>query len=245
MSRVSSISELNDSTNRWRILVRADRKWNVYHKTLPNEVFCITMVLVDKEGHKIRARVLVKSLLDQYRETPIERETYFIANFVLSTNTNMYRATTHPFKINFRQQTYIMGQALNIYVHCYSFFPIVDIMKVDENVYGFVKCMEQLEEYCKDNETKHKLHMVITDKELKVNYTMVDHTGKTFVVFWDQLALQLLEKSAAELKVILPKERRSYDFLDQLDNIIGKKMLLKLKINAYNKKYPNSSISVP
>ena len=40
------------------------------------------------------------------------------------------------------------------------------------------------------------------------------------------------------------QEDRGYDFPDELDSIIGTRMLLSLKLNDYNKKYPNASISV-
>ncbi|XP_054824801.1 uncharacterized protein LOC129322518 [Prosopis cineraria] len=82
------------------------------------------------------------------------------------------------------------------------------------------------------------------EPKLKIHYTVEDETGKVTVVFWDKLAVQLLHKTVAELKAILHDDKRTYDFPDELDNLIGKKMILKLKINAYNKKYSNSSISV-
>lgn len=40
------------------------------------------------------------------------------------------------------------------------------------------------------------------------------------------------------------QEDRDYDFPDELDSIFGKKMVLRLKLNEYNKKFPNASISV-
>lgn len=44
--------------------------------------------------------------------------------------------------------------------------------------------------------------------------------------------------------ICMVQEDRGYDFPDELDSIIGKRMLLSLKLNDYNKKYPNASISV-
>ena len=40
------------------------------------------------------------------------------------------------------------------------------------------------------------------------------------------------------------QEGRDYDFDDDLDLLVGKKIILKLKRNEYNKKYPSSSISM-
>ena len=40
------------------------------------------------------------------------------------------------------------------------------------------------------------------------------------------------------------QEDREYDFPDELDSIVGKRMMLRLKLNEYNKKFPHASISV-
>ncbi|KAI9070539.1 hypothetical protein K1719_047497 [Acacia pycnantha] len=42
-------SDLDDSTDRWAIVVRVFRKWNVYQKYAPAELFCVSMVLIDEE----------------------------------------------------------------------------------------------------------------------------------------------------------------------------------------------------
>ncbi|XP_028758468.1 uncharacterized protein LOC114717495 [Neltuma alba] len=49
----------------------------------------------------------------------------------------------------------------------------------------------------------------------------------------DKLAVQLFNNNAAKMKVTLEK----------LDELVGKIMILKLKLNDYNKRYPSSSIS--
>ncbi|XP_054817693.1 uncharacterized protein LOC129317387 [Prosopis cineraria] len=82
------------------------------------------------------------------------------------------------------------------------------------------------------------------ESKLKVHYIAADDSGKVSLVFWDKLAYQLLQKNAPELKLELLHEERAYDFPDILDDIVGKKLLMKLKLNQYNKDYPNSSISV-
>ncbi|XP_054789830.1 replication protein A 70 kDa DNA-binding subunit B-like [Prosopis cineraria] len=420
MSQFSKISNLHDGTDRWRICGRVVRKWNVFHKIAPSDLFCITMILVDEEGNKIQASMLNKSLLDHYRQRLVEGQSYFIANFEVSLNNNQYKATTHPFKITFSQQTFVKDEVANIPPYKFDFLPLSEIMKQTESSYidylfdavGLVTSIGGLEEYRKDNETKNKLRMVLSDNEghdvecilfdecstnafmnhleitdhpavavfnlarigfsedgrpqicssfnatrvsfnpsikevkdlilsakdrspvigsssqfsqsqsttptvtsmmnnnrrisiaeihdqeaegsflifctvvkletrhgwtydgcakcatkpkevneslycpnckkkpqsiepkLKIHYTVADKSRKASVIFWDKLAVQLIQRSAAEMKLILNQEERAYDFPDQLDSIIGKKLLLKLKINQYNKDFPNSSISV-
>ena len=43
------IKEINRSTDRWRLVVRVDRKWEIYPKSSPTELFAISMVLMDEE----------------------------------------------------------------------------------------------------------------------------------------------------------------------------------------------------
>ncbi|KAI9112530.1 hypothetical protein K1719_016453 [Acacia pycnantha] len=49
MVRRASLKDLDDSTDRWAVVVRVFRKWNVYQKSAPAESFCVTMVLIDEE----------------------------------------------------------------------------------------------------------------------------------------------------------------------------------------------------
>ena len=43
------IRELTELFELWKISVHVIRRWNLYDKAPPNYVFCVTMVLIDKE----------------------------------------------------------------------------------------------------------------------------------------------------------------------------------------------------
>lgn len=43
------LNELTDGSELWKIVVRVQRRWNLYDKTAPDELFCVTMVLLDEE----------------------------------------------------------------------------------------------------------------------------------------------------------------------------------------------------
>ncbi|XP_028757320.1 uncharacterized protein LOC114754709 [Neltuma alba] len=426
MPRISLLRHLNDGTDRWHIVARVFRKWNVFHKGSSADIFCVTMVLLDKEGDKIQASVLTKSLHDKFRHSIIEGETYFFANFEVSANVSQYRATTHPFKITITPRTHVAEKIAIVPSYSYSFFPLAEIEKLNEkhnieyliDVLAFVKSIGTLEEYRRDNETKNKLRMVLSDIEyrtfhginvecilfdecasdafmsqlqntqtpvvvllnlarvgfsedgraqvcnsfnatrvffnppikevqlmidsskdngspslsflsqpvltplsqqsrtsincnqspiaisnikdqpmgetfvirciiqkletrygwiyqgcskcgtklrleneswicpscqkkpefidhkMKLHYTVKDETGIASIIFWDKLAVELIKNSAAELKVILDEDPEEVDFPKNLDNPVGKSMLLTLKLNDYNKRHPSSSISV-
>ncbi|XP_028757285.1 uncharacterized protein LOC114716446 [Neltuma alba] len=79
---------------------------------------------------------------------------------------------------------------------------------------------------------------------LKVHYTVMDDSGSASVVFWDNLTVQLVEKTAAELNVIVDNNKNLYGIPKELENLIGKKMMLKMKLNDYNARHSSSSISV-
>ena len=105
---------------------------------------------------------------------------------------------------------------------------------------------------------------------MKVHYIIKDESGIASIVFWDRLASQLFGKSARQMKLKLDEARnvilviysttfsvvlilifyamqedRSYDFPEELDDVVGKRMIITLKLNEYNKSHPNSySISV-
>lgn len=43
------LNEVESYSDRWTILVRVFRRWNMYQKTNPNEISAICMVLIDEE----------------------------------------------------------------------------------------------------------------------------------------------------------------------------------------------------
>ena len=43
------LNELTDGSELWKIVVRVHRRWNLYDKTAPDELFFVTMVLLDEE----------------------------------------------------------------------------------------------------------------------------------------------------------------------------------------------------
>ncbi|KAK4278435.1 hypothetical protein QN277_016281 [Acacia crassicarpa] len=79
------------------------------------------------------------------------------------------------------------------------------------------------------------------EPKMRIHYLVKDKTGSASVIFWDKLAVQLVKKTASELIHLLKKDD---NFPDELDVPVGKNVLLKLKLNDYNKKHPASGISV-
>lgn len=84
----------------------------------------------------MQATVIAKNLHERYRDILIEGQTYFIANFMVLENSNLYKATNHPFKIIFTQQTFVRPETTDIPLHAYSFMPINDILKSEEKKFA-------------------------------------------------------------------------------------------------------------
>ncbi|KAI9126258.1 hypothetical protein K1719_002679 [Acacia pycnantha] len=80
------------------------------------------------------------------------------------------------------------------------------------------------------------------EPKMKLHYLVRDKTGSASVIFWDKLAVQLVKKTESELKCLVKEDEG--DIADELDLPVGKNLLLKLKMNDFNKKHPISSISV-
>ena len=43
------LNELTEKSELWKIVVRVQRRWNLYNKANTSELFCVTMVLLDEE----------------------------------------------------------------------------------------------------------------------------------------------------------------------------------------------------
>ncbi|KAI9127664.1 hypothetical protein K1719_000657 [Acacia pycnantha] len=80
------------------------------------------------------------------------------------------------------------------------------------------------------------------EPKMKLHYLVRDKTGSASVIFWDKLDVQLVKKTASKLKCLVKEDED--DIADELDLPVGKNLLLKLKMNDFNKKHPTSSISV-
>ncbi|KAI9083786.1 hypothetical protein K1719_034254 [Acacia pycnantha] len=80
--------------------------------------------------------------------------------------------------------------------------------------------------------------------KLRLNYLIADESGTASIVLFDKHATELLKKTASQLKAEIPENQIRFAFPKEVDNLLGKKMILKMKLNSFNKNHPNSSVSV-
>ncbi|XP_028805232.1 replication factor A protein 1-like [Neltuma alba] len=182
-SKTSMIRQIDDSTDRWKIVARVIRRWNVYEKDSPADLLCISMLLIDEEGTRIQASVSNKSAFKLFEDKALEGRSYFIANFSVVGNTKEYRATKHPFKITLGKHTYVKEREADIPEYSYNFFPISEIIEITDkksvdyliDVIGFVTSVGPLEEYRNDSEMKNRMRLTLSDNlENSVSCVLLD-----------------------------------------------------------------------
>ncbi|KAI9108307.1 hypothetical protein K1719_020790 [Acacia pycnantha] len=240
MVRRASLKDLDDSTDRWAVVVRVFRKWNVYQKSAPAELFC---------GRTIQASVLNKNLLPRFHLSIKEGQIYKFTNFEVTSNINQYRATSHPFKITFTSQTYSAEDEdiATIPSYAYSFFPISEIMKIDfrhpvDNLIGNDCKFQNNEVECTlfDNCASDAYMAYLQNTESPVVVLLnFERVG-----FSEDGTPQVYSSFNATRALFNPSITEDDNIPDELDVPVGKNVLLKLKMNDYNKKHPTSSISV-
>lgn len=101
-----------------------------------------------------------------------------------------------------------------------------------------------------------KLFFIFFFLRMKLHYIVRNESGTASVISWDRQAMQLVGKSAREMKLKLDEascvcelivlfvcslailvmlyklqEDRGYDFLEELDSVVTKRMVLSLKLN--------------
>ncbi|KAI9113959.1 hypothetical protein K1719_015210 [Acacia pycnantha] len=92
--------------------------------------------------------------------------------------------------------------------------------------------------------SKCNKEVLMTVPKFKVHYKVYDNTGKCSIIFFDRQATELLGKSASKIKEDMQKEGKNSTVPEELDEIAGKVLIVKLRIKSHNIKHRTSSIGV-
>ncbi|KAI4305027.1 hypothetical protein L6164_028418 [Bauhinia variegata] len=99
---ISKLSEINPKKETWKIVVCIIHLWIVHRKD--KKVSSQDMTLVDSEGTKVEGSV--EALLIPKFDPMLEGgRTYLMMNFMLQSNTNPYRVSSHRYKLKFLKTT--------------------------------------------------------------------------------------------------------------------------------------------
>ncbi|KAI9128986.1 hypothetical protein K1719_000469 [Acacia pycnantha] len=86
--------------------------------------------------------------------------------------------------------------------------------------------------------------VLMTVPKYKIHYKVYDDTGKCSIIFFDRHATELLGKSATKIKEDMIKEGQNSTVPEELDEVAGKVVIVKLRIKSHNIKHRTSSIGV-
>ncbi|KAF9591346.1 hypothetical protein IFM89_003969, partial [Coptis chinensis] len=106
----------------WKIMAKVSRIWETLDY-ITNEVRSLDMMLIDKHGHQIHAKV-DKTLMNKFQHQIVENEIYSLDRFSLSKSKNKYNVTLGEYVINFNWHTSIKPlriKDMNFPEHAFSF----------------------------------------------------------------------------------------------------------------------------
>ncbi|KAI9116267.1 hypothetical protein K1719_012434 [Acacia pycnantha] len=150
-------------------------------------------------------------------------------------------------------------------LHFRTSIPLCDVLKLDEEcdvvtkvtiqkvetLYGwsYDACpCDKKPEYQSNGSlrcSKCNKDVLMTVPKFKVHYKVYDGTGKCSVIFFDRQATELLGKFASKIKEDMHKiEGKNSTVPEELDEIAGKVLIVKLRIKSHNIKHRTSSIGV-
>jgi replication factor A1 len=101
-----NIEEINSNRTTWNIRVKIIRLWQVSDFNRINVSFSLEMVLIDAAGDKIHATIK-KTQIYKFKNDLIEGKIYCLENMGVGTNSEAYRSTRHPYKLNFQYSSLV------------------------------------------------------------------------------------------------------------------------------------------
>ncbi|EFH53081.1 hypothetical protein ARALYDRAFT_322576 [Arabidopsis lyrata subsp. lyrata] len=105
---VTPVSQLSFDLSTCKVKVRIARVWAYHKKDRLKDITGIDLLLVDDKGDRIQASIR-SQLLTKFQGKLEEGDCYMIMNFEILYNGGSYRASSHPYKINFMSMTHIIG----------------------------------------------------------------------------------------------------------------------------------------
>ncbi|PIA58946.1 hypothetical protein AQUCO_00400066v1 [Aquilegia coerulea] len=100
------LSEVNDSSERWKVKVRISRKWNVIDFESQEDTLRIDMVLLDEKGDQVHATIPKRQIM-KFSTILHEGDVYFLHKFGVSPVKSNYRPVRHPYRVFLKWDTMI------------------------------------------------------------------------------------------------------------------------------------------
>ncbi|XP_025700369.1 uncharacterized protein [Arachis hypogaea] len=169
-----SISKIHPPREAWRLKVRVLRTWIVPSFGNYDVANSMEIVLVDGDSNKIQATVK-KQLINRFKESIIEGQTYRMSYFSVVPNQGNYRAAEHEFKLVFLNRTTVIPVPDDdIPKTCFSFCPFDELLNMTEDyvylvdVIGLLTSVGEEKEYVKDAKVMKMIVLELSSKELTI-----------------------------------------------------------------------------
>ncbi|XP_016174072.1 uncharacterized protein LOC107616632 [Arachis ipaensis] len=166
-----SISKIHPPREAWRLKVRVLRTWIVPSFGNHDVANSMEIVLVDGDSNKIQATVK-KQLINRFKESIIEGQTYRMSYFSVVPNQGNYRASEHEFKLVFLNRTTVIPVPNDaIPKTCFSFCSFDELLKMTEDyvylvdVIGLLTSVGEEKEYVKDAKVMKMIVLELSSKE--------------------------------------------------------------------------------
>ncbi|XP_025604762.1 uncharacterized protein [Arachis hypogaea] len=174
MGAQNSLLVIHPPREAWRLKVRVLRTWIVPSFGNHEVANSMVIVLVDGDSNKIQATVK-KQLINRFKESIIEGQTYRMSYFSVVPNQGNYRAAEHEFKLVFLNHTTVIPVPDDdIPKTCFSFCPFDELLKMTEDYVYLVDVISLLtsvgeeKEYVKDAKVMKMIVLELSSKELTI-----------------------------------------------------------------------------
>ncbi|CAH8266535.1 unnamed protein product [Arabidopsis lyrata] len=141
---VTPVSQLSFDLSTCKVKVRIARVWAYHKKDRLKDITGIDLLLVDDKGDRIQASIR-SQLLTKFQGKLEEGDCYMIMNFEILYNGGSYRASSHPYKINFMSMTHVKKceQIPNLEFR-FNFVPFSDIQARTDNENVFIDVIGEI-----------------------------------------------------------------------------------------------------
>ncbi|XP_052111562.1 uncharacterized protein LOC107469618 [Arachis duranensis] len=138
----------------------------------------MTDVIEKAVSNKIQTTVK-KQLINRFKESIIEGQTYWMSYFSVVPNQGNYRAAEHEFKLAFLNRTTVIPVSDDdIPNTCFDFCPFDELLKMTEDyiylvdVIGLLTFVGEEKEYVKDAKVMKMIILELSSKELTIRCTL-------------------------------------------------------------------------
>ncbi|KAK7303560.1 hypothetical protein RJT34_14468 [Clitoria ternatea] len=126
-SNYKLVANLDDCTDKCKIMVRIIRLWNHVHAG-SKDISSIKMILMDEKGSKIHASIFKRDLISRHKGILIDGRCYTIYRFTMLKINGEYKTIKHDHRIMFNYGTKVKVYNVMLPINSFDFVPFNDVL---------------------------------------------------------------------------------------------------------------------